>query len=248
MDFSWLNLLYVLVPSLAGGFIQTVTGFGFGVVVMMFFPIFLGVPQASALSAGISLILSTSLVWKLRKDLNLKKLWFPMGVDMIFGVLSIVASKYIDLSQLKIWLSVFMVLMALYLLFLSGKFAVKANKKTAFICSSLGGLASGFFGMGGPPLLPWFLAEFGNDKYAYIVSLQFMFWSTGLVNTAARAASGIFTWEVLLYLLPGIAGMLLGQVLGLRYVKKINAEQLKRIVYIFLGIAGIINFVTCLLK
>ena len=45
-----LNALYVFLPCIIGGIIQATTGFGSGIFVMLFFPLFLPILQSSALS------------------------------------------------------------------------------------------------------------------------------------------------------------------------------------------------------
>lgn len=244
MEITALDLLLVFLPALGGGIIQTTTGFGFGLFVMMFYPLFLPVTEASALSSTMSLLLALTLTIRLRRHLRLKELLFPLGVDLAFGLASAAAAAYIDLSMLKAVLGIFLVLMALYLIFLSGRFAVRPNKKSAFVCCALGGLSSGFFGIGGPPILPYFLAAYGNEKLTYIVSLQLVFAVTGMSNTVVRIVNGIYTLRVLLLAIPGIAAMFIGQAIGLRIVDKINARQLKKIVYVVLGLSGILTFAT----
>ena len=244
MDITVLDVLYVFLPSLCGGIIQTTTGFGYGLFVMMFYPLFLPVTEASALSSTMSLLLAMTLVVRLHKHLRLRELLFPLGVDLFFSLTSSAAAAYIDLGMLKAVLGVFLILMALYLVFLSGRFAVRANRKSAFACCSLAGLASGFFGIGGPPLLPYFLAAYGNEKLCYIVSLQLMFAVTGIGNTVVRVVNGIYTLRVLLLAVPGIAAMYIGQFIGLKIIDRINAEQLKKAVYVVLFLSGILTFVT----
>jgi uncharacterized membrane protein YfcA len=246
LDISVLDVLFVFLPALGGGIIQTTTGFGFGLFVMMFYPLFLPVTEASALSATMSMLLALTLVVHLRKHLRFKEMVFPLCVDVFFGLVSTAVSAYMDLGLLKTILGVFLILMALYLIFLSGRFAVRANKKTAFVCCTLGGLSGGFFGIGGPPLLPYFLAAYGNEKLTYIVSLQLIFAVTGVSNTVMRVANGIYTLRVLLLAIPGIAAMWIGQMIGLKIINRINAVQLKKIIYVVLGLSGILTFVTSL--
>ena len=63
-------------------------------------------------------------------------------------------------------------------------------------------------------------------------------------NTVVRIVNGIYTLRVLLLAIPGIAAMFIGQAIGLRIVDKINARQLKKIVYVVLGLSGILTFAT----
>ncbi len=54
------------------GLIQTVTGFGSGVVIMLVLPLLMPLIEASTISNSITLFLCTSLAWQYRKTINFK--------------------------------------------------------------------------------------------------------------------------------------------------------------------------------
>lgn len=58
------------------GLIQTVTGFGSGVVIMLVLPLLMPLIEASTISNSITLFLCTSLAWQYRKTINLSKRMF----------------------------------------------------------------------------------------------------------------------------------------------------------------------------
>ena len=60
----------------------------------------------------------------------------------------------------------------------------------------------------------------------------------------SSAINGIITVELLPLIIPGIAGMVIGQRIGLKIVGRIDIDRLKKLIYCFLAIAGLLTFVT----
>jgi len=243
MDISFWHMLYVFVLSIGGSIIQTSTGFGFGLFVMMFFPLFVTVAEAGALSGSVAFLLTVLLVWKTRSHLQIKKLIVPLIVTLVFDFIFSYIAGFIDLTAFRVYLGIFFILISLYLYFFSGKFSIQANTGTAFLCGSLSGIINGLFGVGGPPILPYFLAAFPDDQLAYLANLQFLFMASGVTSLVARIMNGVFTWRILLLTLPGVVGMFLGQQIGMKIIHKVKAQTLKTAIYIALFLAGVLTIV-----
>ena len=62
-----------------------------------------------------------------------------------------------------------------------------------------------------------------------------------------RVSEGIYTFDLLPYTLVGIVGITLGKLLGLRVLDKLDIDRMRRIVYAFVGISGVVNLVSNLL-
>lgn len=239
-----LYLLYVFLASAAGGLVQTATGFGFGIIVMLVFPLFLPIVQAAALSSLISLFHNAVMVAKNRRHVRLRAVWLPTVIYTAVSIVCIQIAKRADIAGLKAWFGLFLIAAALYFIFFSRRVRLTANVPTAVICSSISGAAGGFFGIGGPPMVPYYLAAVGDDKLAYLATIQMFFGLTNISGTAARALSGIMTFELAVCAVPGFAGLLLGTGIGMKIVNRIHAEQMKTIIYYFLAVAGLVTFLT----
>lgn len=238
------HFLFVMLASIGGGVIQTTTGFGYGIFVMLFYPLFLPLLQSSALSSMIGMWLSTTLAWYYRKHADYRALALPIVVYMIVSTICIYISTKVNMGGLKAYFGLFLILVAVYFIFFSKRIHLKANAGSATVCSTLSGAASGFFGIGGPPMVLYYLAVAGEDKLKYLGSLQMFFFFTGISNIVSRVANGIITKEVVLLVIPGIIGQIIGKTIGLKIVDRINIEQLKRVIYFFLAAAGALTFFT----
>ena len=58
-----------------------------------------------------------------------------------------------------------------------------------------------------------------------------------------RIANGIFTVDLLPAVFLGFAGITVGKLVGLRILDKINPGRIKKLVYAFVGISGILSLI-----
>lgn len=66
------KLLLVLIPAVCAGLIQGVTGFGAGIVMMIFLPMIFPVVTSAGISQSICLVLTFMMFLRYRKYANLK--------------------------------------------------------------------------------------------------------------------------------------------------------------------------------
>lgn len=244
MTVSWEACLYTMLASIGGGFVQATTGFGYGIFVMMFFPLYLSILEASALSQAISLFLLVSLTWRYRKHIRIKDVILPAACYLVISTVLILFAKDFDFRILSIVFACVMIMLALYMMFFSQKIQIKAGPVSAILCSSLSGAASGLFGIGGPPMTLYYMALYGGEKYIYLGTLQCFFLVTNASNNIVRLANGILSPELLLLVIPGVVGQAAGAWIGNRVLPRIPVEVFRYVVYGFIAFSGIITLVS----
>lgn len=230
----------VFLAPIGAGLIQAVTGFGAGIFMMVFFPNFFPILQASALSSAISFVATCTLAWHYRKHAQWKLILLPSAVYIAMSSISIILAPYLPTETLKKTFGVVMILLSIYFLTISGKLKVKANMVSATICGMISGVMGGLFGIGGPPMVIYFLAAL-DEKEKYLGTIQLFFFITGTYNFIFRIIKGIYTVNLVPYTLIGIVSIIIGKKIGIRIVDRINAELMKKLVYAFLGFAGLTN-------
>ena len=93
--------------------------------------------------------------------------------------------------------------------------------------------------MGGPPVVVYYLnSTKDNDEYMATIQCYFMF--ADLIATANRAVNGFFTPRVLWLLIPAVGVTFLANHLGKKTYGKISPLHLKRVVYAFMAVSGVI--------
>jgi len=241
-------MIYAVVACMAllGGTIQTVTGFGGGVVMMLALPSFLGMVRAPALSSIICMGLCYALAWKFRKYVDFRSLWVPAVAYVICSVGMISVVDRIDMEIMTLAFGFFLIILSVYSLVFSKRMRLNANWRSGLLCGAVSGVLSGLFGIGGPLMAVYFVAS-TDSKETYIGSTQVLFALGGTVNFLMRVARGIYTADLIPLTLLGIVAISLGKLLGLRIVERLNPDTMRKLVYLFVGISGLTTILKCIL-
>ncbi|MBQ0037122.1 MAG: sulfite exporter TauE/SafE family protein [Clostridiales bacterium] len=221
------------------GTVQMVTGFGSVVLMMIMFPFFFNMIDAPMLALSINMLFTIIMCWRYRKDINWNVILWPTAVYSVVGFLVTGMVGDADLHVLVIVFAVFLMLLSLYFLLLSGKVKAKPKTTVGIGCAVFAGVSAGLFAIGGPPMAPYVLAA-TDDHKSYVASMQFMFVITNVINLAGRMVNGIFNWTLWPYILVGSPCILVGMKLGEVVSARLKPEMIRTCVYAFVGISGLI--------
>ena len=232
---------FIFLLSIIASFIQRVSGFGFGIFVMMFFPFFLPSYGESLTLSGL-LAGTTALLIAVRDWRYI--CWRLMGIIILFNVIaSFVAIEYMSSlgnETLKRCLGIVLVLISLYFLFYEGKLNLRFRSKSAqVIIGTISGVMGGMFAMPGPPVVLYCIGVI-EDKQRYITTLQAFSVIFNIFYTLFRARVGFFGENTLLWWGIGLIGLVIGAWLGSLCFERISRILLKRIVYIIMLISGVV--------
>ena len=222
------------------GMAQTVTGFGSVVLMMLMFPFFFDMLDAPSLALAINMLYCLVLCWKFRRNIDFKAALWPTVTYSAVGFAVSGLVKDADLRVLVIAFACFLMLLSLYLLFLSRK--VRMNRPGLAVgigCGVLAGISSGLFAIGGPPMAPYMMAA-TKDHKSYVASMQFLFAVTNIANLVGRMVNGVFNWSLWPYIAVGSGCIIIGMYVGEKVAKHLSPEKLRIVVYTFVGISGLI--------
>ncbi len=229
----------VIVSAILAGALQTISGFGSVVLMMIIFPFFFNMIDSPTLALSINMLYCTILCVKYRRNIDWKVTIPP---TIIYSVVSFVITGLIggtDLRTLLIVFAIFLILLSLYFLAFSHKVKAAPKPIVGVGCGALAGVAAGLFAIGGPPIAPYFIAA-TKDHRSYVASMQLMFVVTNIINLAGRMINGIFNWSLWPYIAVGSVCILGGLKLGEYVADKLNPARLRKIVYAFVGISGLV--------
>lgn len=237
----------VIITGIAffAGIVQTVSGFGAAILMMTVMPFFFEMHTAPAIVSAVCAGLSVSVAFRFRRYIDLKRSAVPILAFLATSLSVIPVSKKLDLHVLTVVFGIFLILLALWLLVFSKKIKAGADNKTALILGGISGITSGLFGIGGPLMALYFSAS-TDSKEAYIANTQLLFATTNIVNTLMRAATGIYTQDLIPLTVIGIVGISLGKRIGLRLLSKIDTEKLRKLVVVLVAVAGGVITLTAL--
>lgn len=241
-----LTTLALIVPiTLCGSYIQSVTGFGFGIFVMMFFPVLLRYTEANVLSSLLGMFTSVALAVQMRRQISWKNILFPLLGCLLatYGAVDFVKRQEND--TLMLLLGAVLFVLSLYFFFFSGKVRIRPTWYAGLAAGLLSGVMGGMFSMGGPPVVIYFLqSEEDSDHYLATISAYFVF--SNVISIASKALAGFFTANVWAAFAVGALGMALGAFIGKRTREKVEARLLRKLVYGFMAFSGAVYMVTAL--
>jgi uncharacterized membrane protein YfcA len=230
--------LIVFIVSLLSSLAQTVTGFGFAIVMMALLPLFAPQTVCVLLSIIGATAMNVWLLWKYRKSVQLPLVLLPAifaGIGAAVGVLF--GLKTAPAIYMRL-LGALLLLLSLWFLIFAKRVSMRATPATGAAAGIISGILGAMFAIAGPPLVLYYNAV-TEDKDKYMGALQASFIIMSVVSIAGRAAVGLWPQDMPKYLLPCALGIVCGGVPGLLIFKKANTERLKQLIYLFMCVAGI---------
>lgn len=233
--------IFIFLLTIIASFIQRVSGFGFGIFVMMFFPFFLPSYGESVMLSGL-LAGSTALMIAIKNRKYIR--WRMMGWVVFFNVLfSFLATEYMrsmSNDALKQYLGVALILIALYFLFGERRIGrIFKSKPAQVTIGSISGIMGGMFAMPGPPIVLYCISTL-EDKREYVTTLQAFSVVLNVFYTLFRTKAGFYSEDTWLCWVIGIGGAIIGSSLGTKCFEIISNRTLKLIVYGMMIISGLI--------
>jgi uncharacterized membrane protein YfcA len=231
-------LCIILVASV----LQTSTGFGFSIMATPFL-LMLFLPQdAIQINIILSLLISISLVWKIRRDIDftlLKRFIIGSTVGVPFGIIIFIS---MNMKAFKIGVSVLLLVLTLLLII---NFRVKSTRNRDFIVGGFSGLLTTSIGMPGPPLLLYMSGtdtEKGKLRATTLAFYLFIYFIS-LITQIIFTSSSKVVWESSMFAVPIVfVGLFIGQII----FKLLNQRVFKLFTYFILSFTGIYLLITSL--
>ena len=239
------SALSVLITLFAGAFLQAKMGVGIGIVAMMVLPSLFGFQTSVGLSLVMALACSFSIVLKDFRHIRWKVILPMFVVSLPISIASAYLSFETDQVLLKVIFGAVLVLLAIYFCWFSDRIHVRPTLPIGLGVGVIAGIGNGFFGISGPPAALYTMSAIEENR-AYVASMQAFFFFSNIVVVITHLFSGSITTAHLPYIPVGWAGALAGAMLGRRAFKNLSGPVMKRIVYAFVALCGIITILQTL--
>ncbi|EOP27716.1 MULTISPECIES: sulfite exporter TauE/SafE family protein [Bacillus] len=231
MEITLIFICIILVASV----LQASTGFGFSIMATPFLLMLFLPQEAIQINIILSLIISISLIWKIRMDIDfilLKRFIFGSIVGVPFGILLFIS---ININTFKLAISILLLLLTLLLLC---NFKVRSTPFRDFVVGGLSGLLTTSIGMPGPPLLLYFTGTDTEKEKLRATTLAFylFIYFISLLTQILFTGTDITIWKSSFYAIPIVfLGLFIGQII----FKWLNQQVFKIFTYILLSCTGI---------
>lgn len=241
MDYA-IPLLVVF--AFAAAFLQRVSGFGFGILIMTVLPYIMNsYGEATALSGLLAMVTSGIVFVKTFRQIPWRKL-LPILITFVivswFAVL-IVAHQPGEVIH-KI-LGVVLILASIWFFFFSDRVKLRPSMGVQISMGTLSGFMGGLFGMQGPPAVVYFLSA-SKDKNEYAALSQAYFLIGNVIMTGFRWQHGFVTASVGKAWLVAIVAVLIGGWVGSKVYERLSSESVRKVAYAYMAISGVITLLS----
>lgn len=223
-----LELIIFFLIILFASILQTSSGFGFSIIATTLLLLLFSPQEAIHINILLSLVISFTLIWKVRQDVDfslLKKIVIgsligaPFG-SLIFSIVNITTFKFI----------IAITLIGLTILLIKN-FSIQPTTKRDYGVGFFSGLLTTSIGMAGPPLLLYFAGTMKSKEVmrattlAYYIFIYFI----GLLFQLTMKGTSRIVWVNTLYALPILLmGLIAGQVI----FNRLDQKLFSRLIYL----------------
>ncbi len=183
-----MEYIIVLLGCALGSGLNIVCGFGLGVFCMMFFPYVMGsTMEAATLINIVAFTQAVIFAIKYRKHTGWKLLLVPIVAYFIFSLLTVEFASGLRNDTLRMLLGGFMLALSIYFFFIAKRVRMRPCPRNGILAGGLGGIMSGLFSIGGPPIGLYFSSA-TEEKEVYLATIQTYYVLSNGYIIALRAA------------------------------------------------------------
>ncbi|SDN83111.1 sulfite exporter TauE/SafE family protein [Halobacillus aidingensis] len=224
-------IIIILIASV----LQTSTGFGFSIMATPFLLLLFEPAEAIQINLILSLVISSALIMKIKKDIDLGILKRFVTGSVIGLAIGIAVFLHMDMNRLKMGVALMIIALTIMLIL---KFRMNQSKERDLLIGGISGSLTTSIGVPGPPILLYFS---GTDTPKEIVrgttlAFYLFIYFVSLIIQVVFAGTSKTTWVSSLWALPLV---FLGLYLGGKLFKWIDPKVFRLFTYIILLFTGI---------
>lgn len=232
------HIYFACIWALAG-FVNGISGMGAALMAVPFMTLFMDIQLIVPLSCLMVTILSSTLAIKYRSEFHIKIILPALLCAVPGAFLGTLVLKILSSYLLE---SIMAVVLIGYVIWnFMQKYEPKEEKNSAF-WGGLSGFFSGFFGstisFTGPPLAMYILYTGWKQQKALGALGSALIIITG-TSCFSHYLAGLYTKELLQYLLIGVPAGGLGMLLSFPFLKYITQKTFRKILLLVIGFAGL---------
>lgn len=232
-------MIYITIAlvAFAGSFVQSCSGFGYAIICMAVWPMFVPFYTASILETIAAFFMVVYIAVRLWRSIDWKLLLPPVIMAVATSLLGVNTLMSLEEAVLSKIMGTVLLVLAVYFIFFSSKVHLKAGIVSGLAAGAISGFCGGLFNIGGPPMVAYFLSV-TDDKEKYNATLQMYF----TINTISIFLIHLFQGHVSEAMLPlvgaALAGTAVGTAGGMILFRRLTMGGIKKAVYIFMVCAG----------
>ena len=233
------QLALFLITTFAGALVAGVSGFAFGLIATSIWLYILSPLQTATLIIGFGMIVQAYSVWKLRADLDWRRI-FPFVLGAAVGVpLGVFALTVASPGNVRVGIGVFLIAFSLWNLFRPPMQPIVWGGAYAdAVVGFLNGALAGITGLAGILVIIWCgLRGWSKDQQRAIFQPTAV--AIFVMAAAWFGARGTISVDILWLFLLGLPALLAGTWLGMKLYGRLNEAAFRNVVLVLLLVSGV---------
>lgn len=234
-----LELTFYFFIILTAAILQTSTGFGFSIMATPFLLLLFSPQQAMQLNIILSLVISFSLLWKVKKDIEFALLKKIMIGSIVGAPVGSLLFAIVDVTTFKLLIAVLLIGLTIMLI---KNLSIQQTNGRDYGVGFISGMFTTSIGMAGPPLLLYFASTHKKKETIRATSLAYyiFIYLISLLSQLIIEGTSKTVWLNSLYALPIV---LIGLIVGQLLFRKLNQKLFLVFIYVLLVASGIMLFI-----
>ena len=236
LDYTALQITAALLAAFGSAFVRGLTGFGMAILLVPILALALTPVQAVLLANFLSVFIGLTEIRRLLRGAE-RSAWVIIAFVAVTTPLGLLALSLTSPAIARLVIAV-IALSAFFAILLPRRGALDHHPATTTGVGVLSGLMTGYAGMPGPPVVPYYV---GRDipRETAKASMMLIFTCASTAGLASGAALGVLDWSVGLLALLLFPAVLLGNWLGDRASGRIEDRVWRACVGVVLGGAAL---------
>ncbi len=234
-----LELTFYFFIILTAAILQTSTGFGFSIMATPFLLLLFSPSQAMQLNIILSLVISFSLLWKVKKDIEFALLKKIMIGSIVGAPVGSLLFAIVDVTTFKLLIAILLIGLTIMLI---KNLSIQQTNGRDYGVGFISGMFTTSIGMAGPPLLLYFASTHKKKETIRATSLAYyiFIYLISLLSQLTIEGTSKTVWLYSLYALPFV---LIGLIVGQLLFRKLNQKLFLVFIYVLLVASGIMLFI-----
>lgn len=235
------TLIGVALIAFLAAVCQSVTAFGFALVMVPLLTVVWEVKPAVVTSTLLSTAFMLPLLYEVRSRVEPVAIAPLLAGSMVGVPAGVVVLAHVDTALLQIAVAL-TVLLASLTLFRSPQIGtVQPHTMTALVAGGLSGALRAATSMSGPPVVLYALSRFGDDVERFRANVLGVLLPGSLVTIAGVALAGLIDGEILLACVAAAPTMIVGTITGARLRRSVPPALFRRAVLsVLIGATAVI--------
>ena len=229
--------------AFAASTLRAFTGFGFALIAVPVFSLFLSPANAVVLSATLTLSVSSITYKTWWGDFPWQYLPPVLAGSLLGTAVGVYFLRGLDAADFKLWIGASVLFAAVMLAVTKPKQRGKPPVTVSGTTGILSGLMNGAFAIPGPPVIVYAMAYISDAKASRAFLIGF-FAMSNAVSLVMFEVAGIVTAAPLLMLLAALPLSMLGDRAGTWLFHKVGSGSYRPIALFVTGVLGLVNILS----